>query len=178
MLLVCEEQTTRSLIINSKDYDYLLIIDPIDGTKNMTVGLPFGVNAAFGSIPTGRDFTIGDLQGVFIGDYLTKKQFTWIIGSTPHINRPEYSPSEKWENFPGERNIYEIPDEHSYLPSDYPEGERCQKNLLDLFRTLFPDCQRRAIDSTGLRLIEIADNNLFAYGDVRRATRVWDTIPS
>jgi len=50
--------------------------------------------------------------------------------------------------------------------------------LLDRFRDLFPKCQRRAIDCTGLRILEVADKNLIAYGDLRQATNICDTIPS
>ncbi len=73
---------------------------------------------------------------------------------------------------------YEVPDEISYTDKDDKDAPMRQHRILQAFRTIFPNVQNRIIDCTGLRMLEVADGNLRAYADVRRATRVWDTIPS
>jgi hypothetical protein len=184
MVLICEESNPYGESINTKGQEYILILDPIDGTKNMMFGLQFGVNIAFGKIPSSGGFNLNHIKCVYIADYLSMKSFSWIQGDNSEISPPIYSPNLKWGRYKAKSNIYEVPDSKTYIDSNYPEGEHNQNNLLKLFSKLFKELhkenkiQRRAIDCTGLRLLEVADNNLFAYGDVRRATRVWDTIPS
>jgi hypothetical protein len=144
----------------------------------MVSNLTFGVNIAFGRINKGKDFTFGDIQCVIVSDYLTQKTFSWLEGETPVILLANYSPSKIWHGSPVKSEIYEIPDEKSYTSPKYPIGVIRQRHLLDIFRQVFPSAQRRAIDCTGLRLLECACDNLSAYGDVRRATSIWDTVPS
>lgn len=184
MVLICEESNPYNRQIDIKGKDYLLIIDPIDGTKNMMSGLPFGVNIAFGKLPTAENFTIGNIQCVFVANYLTMKSFIWTQGCNGRIIPAKYPDNLEWGHFPGSCNIFEVPDSKSYIEPDYPEGERRQNILLNALYQYYNEAykatniQRRAIDTTGLRILEIADNNLFAYGDIRRATRIWDSIPS
>ena len=165
--------------MNLHDYKYLLILDPIDGTVNMFSNLPFGVNIAFGSIsPQQRTFKIGNIKCVFIADYLTKKAFKWIHGESPEIIPPQFDGKAFQKNKKEKAFVYEVPDESSYLEKDNQSGKIRQEKLLEVFRHIFPKVQRRAIDCTGLRIAEIADRNLVAYGDLREAGRIWDTVPS
>jgi fructose-1,6-bisphosphatase/inositol monophosphatase family enzyme len=179
MLVFCEEDCTQKEIMDLYDYKYLLILDPIDGTVNMFSNLPFGVNIALGSIsPQQRTFKIGNIECVFIADYLTKKTFKWINGERPEIIPPQFDGKAFQKNKKEKAFIYEIPDESSYLEKDNQSVKMRQVKLLEVFRNIFPKVQRRAIDCTGLRIAEIADGNIVAYGDLREAGRIWDTVPS
>jgi len=181
MLVVCEEAVSapdQRPVLNASGHERVLILDPIDGTRNMMEAMTFGVNMAFGRLRPSHDFTLGDIEGVLVYDYRTRKGFRWIKGQPAFVRSPTYGDYLPWRNFPAESQVYEVPDERSYVSPEYPQGEQCQENLLQLFRTLFPNAQRRAVDCTGARLLEVADGNLLAYGDVRRATSIWDTAPS
>jgi fructose-1,6-bisphosphatase/inositol monophosphatase family enzyme len=179
MLIFCEEDYAEIENMNLHEYDYLLILDPIDGTVNMFSNLPFGVNIGFGSIvPEQHDFKIKNIEGVFVGDYLSRKIFKWIYGSDPQVIPPQFD-GRAFQKSKRERAfVYEVPDESSYLDMDAQSARRQQEELLGLFRYVFPKAQRRAIDCTGLRMLDIADGNLLAYGDLRGEARIWDTVPS
>ncbi|HTV46983.1 MAG TPA: hypothetical protein VMG59_00935 [Phycisphaerae bacterium] len=156
----------------------LLILNPIDGTINMRSGLSFGVNIAFGEIPKNGQFIFQDIQGVFIADYLTTESFCWINGQKCKITPPQYDGIQFRKPIGHVSDVYEIPDEKSYTPRNYPEGMKRQSLLLKKFRHCFNSAQRRAIDQTGLRMLQVLTDNLVAYGDVRHATKIWNTVPS
>jgi fructose-1,6-bisphosphatase/inositol monophosphatase family enzyme len=178
MLLVCEETCQEPSRLDSRGLKYALIIDPIDGSKNMVSNLTFGVNIAFGELKKQQDFRIGDIQGVIIADYLTQKVFLWNEGAKTEVFEAVYDQPNKWSKSPIRSNLFEVPDEKSYVDPSYKDGPREQLKLLRKFRAAFPKSQRRAIDCTGLIMLEVTQNNLIAYGDVRHATSIWDTIPS
>lgn len=187
MLFYCEEEEKQIQRVRPDDHRYFAILDSIDGTVNMLFDLPFGVNIAFGAVEkTRNDFKIGDIEGVFVADYLTKKAFKWINGGTVQVDPPRFqggafTKTQETMGRPhiiGNRRVYEVPDEVSYVGRGNPSGKERQEMLLRAFRSVFPGAQRRAIDCTGLRMLEILNENLFAYGDWRHAAYIWDTIPS
>lgn len=181
VLLISEERVNSTQIVRSEAAKYIGILDSIDGTVNMVShNLPFGVNMALGHINQSENsFKIGDIEGVFVADYLTEKTFKWCKGTKTVIIPPKgIANDHKLARVTANAPCYEIPDEVSYTYKDDKESPMRQYRILKAFRAIFPDTQRRAVDCTGLRMLEIADGNLLAYADVRRATQIWDTIPS
>ena len=120
---------------------------------------------------------VKDIEGVFVANYLTLKTFSWIKGEETEISLPQFKGGVFKKTKMHER-IYEVPDEISYTLRGDKFARKRQKTIIEAFRKIFPDSQRRAIDCTGLRMLEISDGNLLAYGDCRGATKIWDTIPS
>lgn len=183
MLILSEENSDIlvSYISASElnEYKYLLILDSIDGSVNMLNNLVFGTNIAFGTINHDKKkFTIGDIEAVFVAEFLSKRAFKWIKGSHPIIQPAVYE-GEKWrKNRTLSAQVFEVPDSKSYETPSYTERIIYQERLLKLFRSIFKGKQRRAVDCTGLRMLEICEKNILAYGDVRGATRLWDSIPS
>lgn len=188
MLIYCEEdEKDKDGSIDesiAEDHEYFMLLDPIDGTVNLFSNLTCGVNIALGRIGKNSTvFTIGDIQAVFVADYVTGKKFTWVQGGKMDIRPPKIEGVElrKHEKCPA--LIFEMPDAASYLFPDDKQGMNRQRRLLSIFYELFRkmenwEVQRRAIDCTGLRMLEVADKNSVAYADVRGATRPWDTVPS
>jgi fructose-1,6-bisphosphatase/inositol monophosphatase family enzyme len=180
VLLISEERADSTQTVRSGATKYIGILDSIDGTVNMVSNLPFGVNMALGHItPAKNSFKIGDIEGVFVADYLTEKTFKWCKGTKPVIIPPKgiangHELAMDTANAP----CYEVPDEVSYTHKDDKDSPMRQHRILQALRYIFPEAQRRSVDCTGLRMLEMADGNLLAYADVRRATQVWDTIPS
>lgn len=171
MLLCCEEHVREVGEEDPDEYRYFMILDSIDGTVNMTASLPFGVNMAFGRIKhSQKEFRLKDIEGVFVADYLTEKTFSWIKGRKPSVSPPQFRTGAFKKTTMHDR-IYEIPDEVSYTLLGDESAKKRQKNLLDAFRIIFPESQRRAIDCTGLRMLEVAEGNLIAYGDLERSHR-------
>ena len=179
MLILAEEDEPDCSTTNLGDYDYLLILDPLDGTINMLGNLRCGVNIAFGTIRKNHgDYLIGDLEAVFVADYLSKQSFRWSIGKVKNINPPKFDGRPFQTHDKIAAPIFELPDEYSYLEKDPDTYSAKQYRLHAVFRTLFRDYQRRAVDVTGLRLLDMLSGSIVAYGDFRWATRLWDTIPS
>lgn len=169
----------EGLKIPQKNFKYLLIIDVIDGTVNMLSNLPFGVNMAFIKIGDNQStFRIRDIEGVCITNYSTEECFEWFNGQ----GKKSYKPISKWSKTTKGvlevSKVYEVPDEISYVEHGDEAAPLRQTQILKAFRTIFPESQRRAIDCTGLRMLEVTNGGLIAYGDWRRATKIWDTIPS
>ena len=164
------------------DYDSVLVIDPLDGTRNMVSGLPFGLNVAWGRVNgrTREEFTIGDLEVALVGDYLRGVVAAWTKGRGMLYARVTRDwKLVDWVRHNADPLVYEVPDEHSHILA-HPKGAARQRRLLEVFRELFPSdkYQRRAVDSTGLRMAGVATTELAAYGDVRSVNRLWDTVPS
>ncbi len=179
MLVLSEEDWDQIEKENAYRFDYLLILDSIDGTVNLMSNLLSGVNMAFGPIKKDQsDFRIGDIKGVFVTDYLNRKSFRWHYGGKPSIFPPKYDGEEFKKSEHEHALIYELPDEASYALKNNINGIKKQEELLKIFKVLFKGIQRRAIDCTGLRMLEVSDKQLVAYGDLRGVTRIWDTIPS
>jgi fructose-1,6-bisphosphatase/inositol monophosphatase family enzyme len=183
----------------SGDFPLIFILDPLDGTVNALSGMRCGVSIAFGVLE-GETFTIGDIQGVMIADYLTGRMFSWYQDGEPRITPARYWPDEfdtstvshqvkrpatpPARHHTGELNtpdlcrLFEVPDSLAYAPTGKKNRVTEQENLLAAFREVFPDCQRRAIDCTSLQMLEPLAGNLAAYGDLRQQARIWDTIAS
>ena len=179
MLMLCEEDWAQLENEKINGFKYLLILDSIDGSINMLSNLPFGVNIAFGPIVNNsRDFCIKDIKSVFIANYLTSQQYHWVEGSQIGIEPPNFDGQYFNKSTQEQPLVFEIPDEKSYISIVEASENIDQYELLEIFRSVFSECQRRAIDCTGLRMLEICKSNIIAYGDLRGATRIWDTIPS
>jgi len=179
LLFWAEEDVPDFNTTQLRDYEYLVIIDPLDGTNNMLGNLPFGVNVAFGRIKQNHgDFTIGDLKGAFVADYLSKRKYMWCDGKTPRVDPPLLDGKHLFDIPEQSASIFEVPDEYSYNPPDYPLSRQRQVEVLRALRMQFPNLQRRAVDVTGLRMLDVMGDGIIAYADFRRATEVWDTIPS
>ncbi len=183
MTILCEEQTgpiTDGIPLSDiRDHDYLLLLDSVDGTVNMLAGLPFGVNIAFGRLKGKLDeFTIGDLDAVLVAEYQSGIVFHWMTGEKPCISLDTAGVNLSIPDTGNPPPLFEVPDERSYLREDFPEGGKRQERLLEVFRNVYSDCQRRAIDCTGLRMLEVMTGHLVAYGEARGAAMPWDTIPS
>ena len=90
VLLISEENAGSTQMAQSGTAKYIGILDSIDGTTNMASGLTFGVNMALGRItPTENSFKIGDIESVFVADYLTEKTFKWRKGTKPVTFHPK-----------------------------------------------------------------------------------------
>lgn len=181
MYIIADEKD-RKLCIETKNldqYNYVIIIDPLDGTCNLFSNLTFGANIAFGQVRN-SSFRIKDIDCVIVVDYWSEKTYHWIRGKELKCIQPKFRKKKHEKYRDKDAFLYEIPDEVSYAFRTRRKGIREQTTLLKIFRKTFPDqfYQRRAIDCTGIRMLEVFDNNLRAYGDVRGVTKIWDTIPS
>ena len=177
MMLVTEERSIASPV-GFGDSDYVLVLDSVDGSVNMYGGLPFGVNVAFGKT-VNPAFRIDDIERVFVGDYFSGKKYVWTKELGLEVVHPTMAGLTFRKHESMASDIFEVPDEASYIPPEDGQAVERQQRLLSAFREAFGgDCQRRAIDCTGLRMMEVYDRNLIAYGDVRRATYTWDTVAS
>ncbi len=159
-------------------YKYFLLMDPVDGSVNAVHNLPFAANFAFGRIKR-SDFLIRDIEVVLVIDYLNQKRFSWFVGESPTIIPPQIDgkPGKPLVHH-GKPTVFEAPDAESYA-IEGSNGATRQRNLTRILRKVFDKkVQRRAIDCSGIRLLEIADHHLLGYGDIRGVTRPWDTIPS
>jgi class 3 adenylate cyclase len=177
-MLCLSEKDNPSETTDIHKYKYFLLMDPIDGSVNAVHNLPFGANFAFGRIKH-SNFLIRDIEAVLVMDYLSQKKFIWYIGKQPMIVPPyvDGKPTKPLDN-PCNPVVFETPDADSYS-KEGSNGPTRQRNLTRVMRQTFKKpVQRRAIDCSGLRPLEIADFHLIGYGDIRGATRPWDTIPS
>lgn len=72
-------------------------------------------------------------------------------------------------------DIYECPKARAYTTDR--KQVKSQRGLDKLMCERLGN-QGRSVDATGIRLMELFDGNIRAYGDRRRATKPWDILPS
>ncbi len=150
--------------------EYLLLIDPIEGTQNAVNGLDHGINIAIA--PYRSQLRVRDLKAAAVcnlRDGVTyvgergKRPFKIIAGEKKDIPTPKQT------------DLYEAP-----LPTAYTTDRNAinrQQILGDVFRSVLGN-QPRSVDATGTRLVALLEGNIRAYGDWRHATKCWDVLPS
>ena len=150
--------------------DYLIVVDPIEGTRNFVNNLTHGVNLAIAEYKSKlrvKDIdyaTVWNLQD----DVLYRRGKNQIM--TGRLRNGEiYTPVRK------DSKVAEIPSPWSYTTEE-DQKER-QIFLNDLIYENVTN-QIRSIDATGTRLMEIATDNLSLHADWRNATKCWDVLPS
>jgi len=148
---------------------YAILIDEIEGTQNAVNGLDYGINMAIA--PYGFRLKVRDLESAVVTNLRDDTVFVGEKGSGAYkiVN------GKRQEFVRKQTDVYECPNPRAYTTN--PEQVERQELLTKVFTTQLGN-QPRSLDSTGTRLVELADSNIRAYGDWRNATKCWDVLPS
>jgi len=115
IMMYSEESSNNGDNLDLNNFDYLLIIDSIDGTVNMLSNLMFGVNIALIPINANfRNICIKDIEMVFVTDYRSDKSYQWKKGERTKILHPKYNSKTFKKCIKDISKVFEIPDEYSY----------------------------------------------------------------
>lgn len=149
--------------------NYLIMVDPIEGTRNFLNNLTHGVNLAIAGYKS--KLRMKDIDYAAVWNLQDDIVYNRRRGRTTNVLKEGemYRPMRK------DPKVAEIPSPWAYTTEDN-QKER-QVFLTDLIHNEVTN-QIRSIDSTGTRLMEIGSNNLAVYADWRNATKCWDVLPS
>ena len=152
-----------------EDPEFAILLDEIEGTQNAINALPHGINIAIAKY---KPRLIGkDLEAAVVANLYDRRVFVGERGRGAYIidNGKKRNLKKK------KTDLSEVPSPYAYTTEISQRTK--QEWLTQLFDWHFGN-QLRSIDSTGTRLVEVADSNLRAYGDHRNVTKCWDVLAS
>ncbi len=149
--------------------EYLVLLDPIEGTQNFVNGLDYGINSAVA--PYKPQIKVKEITASAVANLREDTIFSGTRGEGVLKLRG----GKIEELVRKQTDVYEMPLSTAYT-TDILQRAR-QSILANVFYNILGN-QPRSIDATGTRLVALLDNNIRGYGDFRNATKCWDVLPS